>query len=145
MLTYNAGMGLEGLGEVPKNTATTLNNWREAAETQVTARREAWAHADEREQAIQRQTLALRDTIGEMALSQVVQEPWRQEAACRGLDPDMFFPQYQDQEEEAKQVCRTCPVADECLDYAITHKEEHGIWGGMNHKERNAAKRRRAG
>jgi hypothetical protein len=28
------------------------------------------------------------------------------------------------------EVCVTCPVADECLYYAITHELDTGIWGG---------------
>jgi len=39
-------------------------------------------------------------------------------------------------EQRAKEICRTCPVVDECLDYALTIREPHGIWGGLNEGER---------
>lgn len=35
-----------------------------------------------------------------------------------------------------------CPVRKECLIWAIHTDEEHGIWGGMSHRERNALVRK---
>jgi hypothetical protein len=54
-------------------------------------------------------------------------EHWRQRAACRNEDPDLFFPVtddgpgYERQVAAAKAVCRGCPVRDRCLDEALTH------------------------
>ena len=31
---------------------------------------------------------------------------------------------------DGKKVCAACPVARDCLTYAIVEREEHGIWGG---------------
>jgi hypothetical protein len=51
---------------------------------------------------------------------------------------------------EAKKHClgpngRTpCPVRKQCLSWAIATEEEHGIWGGMSHRERNALVRKAA-
>ena len=48
---------------------------------------------------------------------------WRQFAACRSTEPDLFFPigttgPAVDQIESAKRVCRACDVQDTCLDFA---------------------------
>ena len=46
--------------------------------------------------------------------------------------------------DEAKNYClgkdrrHPCPVRRECLLWAIRTNEEHGLWGGMSHRERNA-------
>ena len=77
---------------------------------------------------------------------------WRPLAACRGLDPDMFFAsedvenrqERRDREAAAKAVCARCTVVDDCLSYAIAAGERYGIWGGLNADERRAAKRRTA-
>lgn len=45
---------------------------------------------------------------------------------------------------EAKAVCRRCPVADLCLQWAFDHGETHGVWGGMTEQERRAYRRRNA-
>jgi WhiB family transcriptional regulator, redox-sensing transcriptional regulator len=72
---------------------------------------------------------------------------WRHEAACREVDPELFFPIGNSgpallQIEEAKQVCRRCSVMDECLRWAIESGQDAGVWGGMGEDERRALKRR---
>jgi WhiB family transcriptional regulator, redox-sensing transcriptional regulator len=72
---------------------------------------------------------------------------WRHEAACREVDPELFFPIGNTgpalfQIEEAKQVCRRCSVMDECLRWAIDSGQDAGVWGGMSEDERRALKRR---
>ncbi|MEV8226883.1 WhiB family transcriptional regulator [Streptomyces sp. NPDC079167] len=74
---------------------------------------------------------------------------WRMHAACREEDPDLFFPIGSSgpalvQAEEAKAVCRTCPVREKCLDWALENAQDSGVWGGMDENERRALKRRRA-
>ena len=63
---------------------------------------------------------------------------WRDDAACRGLDPELFFPERYHTEgvELAKAVCETCPVTSECLRYAVEIREDLGIFGGMTVNER---------
>ena len=56
---------------------------------------------------------------------------WRQRSACRGLDPDVFVPSSDEEAEEAKAVCATCPVRQLCLEHALAHREYDGIWGGF--------------
>jgi Transcription factor WhiB len=64
---------------------------------------------------------------------------WTEQALCRQMDPEDFFPPKGDAGTQAKQVCAQCPVRAECLDYAITADEKHGIWGGLNRAERQRA------
>ena len=61
---------------------------------------------------------------------------WEGRAACRGGDADVFFEHGAIQERRAKSVCRDCPVRWECLAYALRHRVEHGVWGGLNDRER---------
>ncbi|MBQ1109357.1 WhiB family transcriptional regulator [Streptomyces sp. 404i] len=74
-------------------------------------------------------------------------ENWRLHAACREEDPDLFFPIGSTgpavvQIEEAKAVCRTCPVQAACLEWALENKQDSGIWGGLSENERRSLKRR---
>jgi len=63
---------------------------------------------------------------------------WRDQALCQGCDPELFFPDVGSSwmATIAKQICEQCPVTVQCLDYAITHFEQHGIWGGLSPRER---------
>lgn len=47
-------------------------------------------------------------------------------------------------EREAKGICRSCAVTEECLEYALRIREPHGIWGGLNESERKQLLDRRA-
>jgi WhiB family redox-sensing transcriptional regulator len=66
---------------------------------------------------------------------------WQTEAACRGLDPDLFFPVRDASATEAKAVCATCPVAAECLEFALANGEHFGIWGGVPERQRRTMRR----
>ncbi|NMH96866.1 WhiB family transcriptional regulator [Pseudonocardia acidicola] len=71
---------------------------------------------------------------------------WRQKGACRDKDPELFFPVGTSgpalaQLAEAKAVCTRCPVADRCLDWALTTGEDAGVWGGLSEHERRALQR----
>jgi len=63
---------------------------------------------------------------------------WRELAACRGTDLEVFFPGRGETAGPARQVCAACPVRQPCLDYAITNRIVHGIWGGLTERERRA-------
>ncbi|MFE7446120.1 WhiB family transcriptional regulator [Streptomyces chartreusis] len=69
-------------------------------------------------------------------------ESWGERAACRAADPDELFVEGVAQN-RAKVLCTGCPVRTECLAYALDHRIEHGIWGGMTERERRALLRRR--
>ena len=69
----------------------------------------------------------------------VADEPpgrWTWQAACVGADPELFFPASEDQANEGKQICVTCPVKPECLRYSLATAQEWGIWGGLTEQER---------
>lgn len=65
-------------------------------------------------------------------------DDWRENAACKGMDPDLFFPEEHDREteKEAKATCASCVVWYECLMYAIDTREPRGIWGGESSRAR---------
>ena len=63
---------------------------------------------------------------------------WRERAACRGIDLEVFFPGRGETAGPARQVCAACPVRQPCLDYAITNRIAYGIWGGLTERERRA-------
>lgn len=61
---------------------------------------------------------------------------WQDDAVCATTDPDLFFPDIRDPARLAKRICNSCPVKQECLDYAIQAGEEFGVWGGTTEIER---------
>ncbi|MEU9702644.1 WhiB family transcriptional regulator [Streptomyces sp. NPDC047981] len=73
---------------------------------------------------------------------------WRAAAACQEVDPDLFFPigvgsPALAQAEEAKEVCRRCPVRQQCLRSAMTQTQQPaGVWGGLTEAERRDLRRR---
>ncbi|MFP5377693.1 MAG: WhiB family transcriptional regulator [Acidimicrobiia bacterium] len=68
---------------------------------------------------------------------------WRQRAACRGVDPDIFYPASDEDAEEAKGICAVCPVREACLEYALANRERDGVWGGATERERRRLIRQR--
>lgn len=70
-------------------------------------------------------------------------EPWMDWAACRGINPDLFFPEQNDNSSglNAKRVCAGCVVVKQCLDYADREHIYDGIFGGLNGRERQRRRR----
>jgi WhiB family redox-sensing transcriptional regulator len=68
---------------------------------------------------------------------------WRHHAACRGLDPEIFYPVSEEETEVAKTVCLGCPVRQSCLEHALGSRERDGVWGGCTEKERRRIVRQR--
>jgi WhiB family redox-sensing transcriptional regulator len=68
-------------------------------------------------------------------------------AACAGAPVDLFFPdparpdtQHSGQ---AMAICAGCPVREACL--AAGMAEEHGIWDGLEPRERRVLRRKQRG
>lgn len=68
---------------------------------------------------------------------------WREHAKCRGLDPELFFPQRGESTAEAKAICAVCPVRVQCLEYALLNDERQGIYGETTGRDRRRIRRRR--
>jgi WhiB family transcriptional regulator, redox-sensing transcriptional regulator len=73
---------------------------------------------------------------------------WRAAAACLSADPDLFFPisttgPAEKQIARAKRICAGCAVRLQCLEFALTHDQVYGIWGGTTQEDRRRDRRRR--
>jgi len=68
-------------------------------------------------------------------------------AACAGAPVDLFFPDPTRADagglEQARAICAGCPVREACL--AAGMAEEHGIWGGLDPRERRVLRRKQRG
>ena len=67
---------------------------------------------------------------------------WQERALCAQTDPEAFFPEKGGSTREAKKVCLTCEVRDDCLESALMNDERFGIWGGLSERERRKLKKR---
>ena len=66
---------------------------------------------------------------------------WRERAACRGVDVELFFPKQTIPTgcHEAKKLCASCPVINECRaewERMPPALQRHGVWFGTTDKER---------
>ncbi|MDO5747571.1 MAG: WhiB family transcriptional regulator [Actinomycetaceae bacterium] len=68
---------------------------------------------------------------------------WQYKGACADMDTEKFFHPEGERggtrrrrAEAAKAICMTCPVINECRDYALSTHEPYGVWGGMSEEER---------
>ena len=68
---------------------------------------------------------------------------WMTRAACRGMDPEIFFPERGEGNTAAKAVCDRCPVRLECLALAVSSAEAYGVWGGLSVQARERLAGRR--
>lgn len=76
------------------------------------------------------------------------------QGACVGLDPEAWFPERRQMGRMKKthwrntregkivaDTCGSCPVASQCLEYALKYHDLGGIWGGLDEKQREAIQR----
>ena len=80
---------------------------------------------------------------------------WRDDAACRNTDPDLFFPvgttsDAAEVNKAAIALCQRCPVREQCLEFAMVTNQRAGVWGATSEEDRRrmrsawvAARRRR--
>ena len=71
---------------------------------------------------------------------------WQLRGHCHGLDVAVFFlpegvrgPRKARRERAAKAICSQCPVLERCAEFALTTREQYGVWGGMTPEERELA------
>lgn len=77
---------------------------------------------------------------------------WQVDAQCGRDKAEHFFapthferkPEKDAREEQARSLCRACPVQPACLKYSLDVQVPHGIWGGLNEYERRRTLRQRA-
>lgn len=81
-------------------------------------------------------------TVTQVALFE--RKSWQDLANCKGVDPDLFFPERGASTRESKGVCKGCTVRDDCLEYALDTGQKFGIWGGLSERERRRIRRQRA-
>lgn len=76
--------------------------------------------------------------FGSKAIPSKQQRPdhWTDEAACQGMDPEVFDAKSAFEDDKAIQTCRGCPVRGDCLDVALSDLRIEGIWGGTTHFQR---------
>lgn len=72
-------------------------------------------------------------------------EPWRESALCRQVDPELFYPEQGVSVHPAVKVCMACEVRAECLTAGIAEDKRsghaYGVWGGLTPKQRTAYRR----
>jgi WhiB family redox-sensing transcriptional regulator len=65
-----------------------------------------------------------------------MENDWMAEGNCRHRPPSVFFPSDGVGVEIARRICETCPVQALCLEYALEHRIDHGVWGGTSERQR---------
>ena len=68
---------------------------------------------------------------------------WMQHGNCRNYPPATFFPSDGVGVDIARKLCESCPVKQPCLEYALTERVDHGVWGGCSERERRRILKRR--
>lgn len=68
-------------------------------------------------------------------------DEWRDRATCASVGGDWWFPEQGGLATAAKEICKKCPVAVQCLQYALDNNETEGIWAGTTPMQRRAMKR----
>ena len=68
---------------------------------------------------------------------------WMARGLCRDITPAVFFPSDGVGVDRARKICATCSVKAECLEFALDHRIDHGVWGGTSERERRRILKRR--
>ena len=68
---------------------------------------------------------------------------WMAYGHCAHRPPSLFFPSDGVGVVVARRICADCPVKDLCLEYALSHRIDHGVWGGCSERERRRILKRR--
>ena len=81
--------------------------------------------------------------LGEGSIDESAESAWMIKGNCRNYPPAVFFPSDGVGVDRARRICATCQVAEECLEYALVNRIEHGVWGGCSERERRRILKRR--
>jgi WhiB family redox-sensing transcriptional regulator len=76
-------------------------------------------------------------------MAAVVSTDWMKEAACRGMDTNLWFPvngALKSDLQTPKAICAACPVITPCLDVALSDPDTVGVWGGTTGRWRRDAR-----
>lgn len=80
-------------------------------------------------------------------MTTTTRDTWRDLAACRDIAKEVFFPEVDDNRSniynQARQICASCPVQEECLIYALQNSIIHGMFGGKSPNQRRQEARDR--
>lgn len=69
---------------------------------------------------------------------------WRADALCAQVGGDLWFPDMGGSSRDAKTICTTCPVQEQCFEFAVNTTSIYaGIWGGRSIREVMAERRKR--
>lgn len=74
-------------------------------------------------------------------IDQPLDRSWQESALCSQVDPEAFFPERGRSPSEAKRVCESCDVREQCLKYALANNERFGVWGGLTTHQRDQLRR----
>lgn len=82
-----------------------------------------------------------RERVGGVDLGSLPANPsppdmWQEEAACFGIDPDVFFPTSEEEAGPALAYCSACGIRETCLAWALKSGERYGVWGGLTEQQR---------
>ncbi len=72
---------------------------------------------------------------------------WQTKAKCREIGTEAFYPDTRSDPvaNAAKRICATCPVRDECLQWALDTGDTWAVLGGTTPEERRPLQRARGG
>jgi|TARA_R110002012_G_scaffold299314_2_gene498362 WhiB family redox-sensing transcriptional regulator len=75
-------------------------------------------------------------------MNSINEHNWRKKAACKGMNPEEFFPERGTYSTQtlALRACATCEVTEPCLAFALKFNEP-GVWGGTSSRQRRILKR----
>lgn len=128
------------LDRTPVTRRDRYGNQAEPAWTPDADRRDRARKATNAQERAERRAANRDDDLPTIDLVALAAQEWRTRAACRLLPDDqtfIFWPGLGDTTTlaAARTVCLSCPVAQDCLDQALTNGEQ-GIWGGTSDKQR---------
>lgn len=70
---------------------------------------------------------------------------WQDDALCAQTDPDLFTADGKGVSlQEAKKVCASCTVAEQCLQYALDNDLRDSVYGGLSPRQRRQIQRKAA-